>query len=140
MYMERSLQAFEHTLLVYRGTDFAVKSGANLGDTLSIAIEMSEGDCYELHADADVDGLSIGFSVDGQQHVTRSSLCGAPMARLVQDCSLVFMSDSGHCVNASVWVELDDTQHIAEVYVSPERHMPPLTPFTLIKIAPCTKL
>lgn len=120
------------SLPVYPGDAFHVVSGANLGDGISDASEMTLDDVYNLRADARTMRLSI---LGSGKHFTiaPSSEIGRPGATLALDHCATFMCPDGTTVEAVVAVEVDGGYAVAS-YLLPLAPLAPQTEYALVRI------
>ncbi|MEM8653766.1 MAG: Hint domain-containing protein [Pseudomonadota bacterium] len=119
---------------VYRAHAFVVSEGANLGDPLACADDMLLDDVYALTPAAQPTRLALHARDTAQLTVAEGSACGTPGAAIHLDCALTLMSPDGQITDAIVLVELDDTGHIASLYLLPLAALTHRTPYALVGI------
>jgi len=123
-------------LRVYRGGDFSVSNGANLGDPVADASELILDDIYQLAPDARRWRLSMQ-NTGGEAHLTVSegSQLGTIGAELHIDCAATFMAPDGAIVEALVLVEIErGTGLISETYLLPLADLRPKTDYALVSV------
>ena len=119
---------------VYRATELTVVNGANMGDALSFAAELSLDDTYELSIDARLRRLSLLPAEDDSFTVGSDTTIGQPGARVYLDCCLTMMSGTGQTAEVLVLVEVDDEGHVDEVYALPLAQITPRMGYDLVGI------
>ena len=124
----------EHALRVYRGDQFCVRDGANLGDGLAIAEEIMLDDCYALEPDATLTRLTIQSVDNGRYSVGPGSEAGKPGHPLHLDCALTLMSPDGTTTEAIVLVEANKKGKLNAVYLLPLAPMEPTTLYAVVGI------
>lgn len=128
-----TLQARPHSLPVLLASEFRVTNGANLGDALSFADEVTLDDVYGLQSGAMPARLSL--RPDGPQFtVSLETELGRPGATVCLDSSLLFMSPDGSTLDALVFVELDDDDLVAASYLLPLAPIASKTDYTLVGV------
>jgi hypothetical protein len=108
------------SLPVIRAADFVVTNGANLGDGLTEAGELSLDDIYWLMPRARRQRLTL-TDLDGARvfTVAEGSETGIAGARVVLDSALTFMCPDGSTIEALVFVELTEADMVAACYLLP---------------------
>jgi hypothetical protein len=119
---------------VYRAADFIVANGANMGDPLSFAAELSLDDTYELNGEAVPHRLSVESKEDGKLVVGSDTQIGTSGASLHLDCCLTLMSATGLTAEMIVLVEVDNQGHVANVFGLPLAGMSSKTGYVLVGI------
>lgn len=119
---------------VYAAVEFSVVNGANLGDPISFAAELDQGDTYELHKHARQERLAILMDEDGQFTIAADSELGRPGAALHLDCCLTMMAGTGQTTEILVLVEVDDAGCVADVYILPLADLIPRMGYALVGI------
>ncbi|WP_306150832.1 Hint domain-containing protein [Roseovarius sp. MMSF_3281] len=122
------------TIPVYAAVDFTVVNGANLGDPISFAAELDQGDTYELHQTALQERLAVLMDESGRFTIAESSEIGRPGAALHLDCCLTMMAGTGQTTEVLVLVEVDDAGCVAEVYILPLAELVPRIGYALVGI------
>ena len=122
------------TIPVYAALDFTVVNGANLGDPISFAAELDQGDTYELHQSAAQERLSVLMDDSGQFTIADSSELGRPGAALHLDCCLTMMAGTGQTTEILVLVEVDNAGCVADVYILPLAELMPRMGYALVGI------
>lgn len=117
---------------VYRADAFSVTNGANLGDEISPMDELMLDDIYRLAPRAKRRRLGLISNADGQFRVAEDTEVGQPNADIHLDCALSLMSPDGQTTDAIVLVEVDDTGHIADVYLLPLASLLPKVDYALV--------
>ena len=117
---------------VYRAEDFPVTSGANLGDGISPMDELMLDDVYGMAPGARSWRLGLETMDNGAFRIAGDTELGQPGAELHLDCALSLMSPDGQTTDAIVLVELDETGHIADLYLLPLAPLVPKTDYTLV--------
>lgn len=119
---------------VFQGLDFRVVNGANLGDSLSFASELDLDDVYELTAPARIAQLELIMPGAGPFTIAAGSELGRPDAQVHLDCAITLMSATGGTIDVLVFVELDESNHAAEIYAMPLAHITPRTGYALVGV------
>ena len=119
---------------VFAAVDFSVVNGANLGDPISFAAELDQGDTYELHQHARQERLSVLMDEGGQFTIADNSEVGRPGAALHLDCCLTVMAGTGQTTEILVLVEVDGAGCVADVYVLPLAELIPRMGYALVGI------
>ncbi|MRU13937.1 Hint domain-containing protein [Roseovarius sp. A21] len=119
---------------VYAAVEFSVVNGANLGDPISFAAELDQGDTYELHKHARQERLAILMDESGQFTIAADSELGRPGAALHLDCCLTMMAGTGQTTEILVLVEVDDAGCVADVYILPLADLIPRMGYALVGI------
>ncbi|MFV2033821.1 MAG: Hint domain-containing protein [Halocynthiibacter sp.] len=140
------------SLPVYRARSFRVSDGANLGDALGDASELTLDDIYTLTADARRERLAIATSTDAGSHkdnkaslqatvrksdfaIAPGSELGAAGAPVFLDSVATFMSPEGLTVDTVILVEVDPADGaVAAVYLLPLAPLLPRTPYRLVGV------
>lgn len=110
------------SLPVYRSEHFCVVSGANMGDTLSFAGDLTLDDVYTL---SDVAPERLSLVPLAQRHfvITADSACGTPDCDVFLDSCVTLMSPRGDTSEALILVEIDHDGDVREVYLLPLAHL-----------------
>lgn len=123
---------------VYAAQDFRVIEGADHGDPLFFAAELTGDSVYALTRGAEPAQLSIQVSNTGsgtpQLHVARDSAIGTAGAALMLDCTLTLMSPDGHTTEGIVLVELDARAHVRAVMLLALVPLAERVPYTFIGV------
>ncbi len=119
---------------VYRSDDFTVTDGANLGDGINIADDLSPDDIYGLSADAERVRLSLVADGEGGFSVGEDTEVGHPGAVLHFDCCCTFMARDGVTTEVLILVELDTDGMVDEVYALPLAPLQPKTDYALVGV------
>ncbi|MCA0045284.1 Hint domain-containing protein [Celeribacter litoreus] len=130
-YAERS--APEQTLVVYRGCDLKVVSGANLGDSLRHADDIELADSYQLSRYANGARLSIHVDEERLTVAGGSEIC-TPGNTLHLDCIATLMGLCGATVEILVVVETDAKGMIEDVLFLPFAPLKHEAEYALIKL------
>lgn len=93
-----------------------VYAGANLGDPISFADDLTLDDVYRVAAGADPVRLSLTGSPQGFAIAPRSET-GQPGAAVLLDSVLTFMSPDGATTDALLFVELDRAGYVAQSHL-----------------------
>lgn len=117
---------------VYRADAFTVINGANFGDEISPMDDLMLADIYGLDLDANLRRLSLETHTDGSFHIAGDTELGRPDGQIHLDCTLNLMSPDGLTTEALVLVEVDETGHIADVYLLPLAPLFPKTDYSLV--------
>lgn len=120
------------TIPVYCADAFAVTDGANLGDEIAPLDDLVFDDIYRLDPGAEPARLGLQTLGDGAFRIAPTSETGSPGATLHVDSVITLMSPDGLSKDALILVELDATDHIAEVYLLPLAQLQPKTDYTLV--------
>ncbi len=104
---------------VHHASDFVVVDGANLGDSISFARELYLDDIYELRKNTSCKNLTLIAAQHGQLNITCGSHYGQPNAVVHLDSCLTLMSATGHTIEVLILVEVDENNHVADVYALP---------------------
>ncbi|KAF0674844.1 Hint domain-containing protein [Profundibacterium mesophilum] len=125
-----------YSLAVLRAAGFVAIDGANLGDPIGPAFELSLGDVYMLSARRHGGRLGVaGARGDAPLAIAAGSDLGRVGAPLHLDCCATFMTPDGATVEALILVELDGASSlIAEVYVYPLARLRPKREYSLVAI------
>ncbi|HKK86632.1 MAG TPA: Hint domain-containing protein [Roseovarius sp.] len=119
---------------VYQAMDFSVVNGANLGDPISFAAELDQGDTYELHKHAQLERLAVIMDDDGRFTIAENSALGRRGAALHLDCCLTMMAGTGQTTEILILVEVDGAGCVAEVYMLPLAELTPRMGYALVGI------
>ena len=95
-----------------------MREGANEGDELSIAIEVSFDDIYMLQPLSRLQRLSIRISDAGLIVDPRTEIGNSSNAVFI-DSRLIFISDVGETIEALTLVEVDENQLINNIFLMP---------------------
>ncbi|MBW6418108.1 Hint domain-containing protein [Celeribacter sp. PS-C1] len=118
---------------VYRGKDFRVTSGVNLGDGLSHASEIELADNYQLRGEARRSRLSV--MVENESLIiAHGTELGHVHHALHLDCVATFMAASGDTVEVLVVVETDENGLIEETFFLPFAPLNPDVEYALVKV------
>ncbi|SLN34408.1 hypothetical protein TRL7639_01563 [Falsiruegeria litorea R37] len=117
---------------VFRAQHFTVINGANMGDEISYMDELMLDDIYALGHGATLERLALQTDAEGHFQVASDTDCGTPGALIHLDCALNLMSPDGQTTDALVLVEVDDTGHIAELYLLPLSPLEPKVEYSLV--------
>ena len=131
---ESLLTAPVQAVPVYRAEDFRVSNGANLGDAVSVAEDLDQGDIYHLSDGADRPLLALQTDTDGILRIATDSVLGTPGAPVFADCTLTLMSPDGQTQDAIVLVELDLESTIANTVILPLSPLAARTDYALVGI------
>ena len=104
---------------VYRATQLVATDGANMGDAISFASELLLDDVYELTYESKPQRLSMLTTAAQTFKIASDSEVGSAGAQLYLDCALTFMTPDGQTTDAIVLVEVDESNHAAEIYILP---------------------
>ncbi|WP_294621498.1 Hint domain-containing protein [uncultured Roseovarius sp.] len=132
--MSQSTPRPSQSIPVYPAMDFSVVNGANLGDPISFAAELDQGDTYELHKHAQLERLAVLMDDDGRFTIAENSALGRPGAVLHLDCCLTMMAGTGQTSEILILVEVDDAGCVAEVYMLPLAELTPRMGYALVGI------
>ncbi len=119
---------------VLRGRDFACVQGANEGDALTCADDLSLDDTYGFADGAKPLRLNVDSSDQGRITVGEDSAVGTPGSALHLDSCLTFMSPDGTTTEVIVLAEVDPSGHLARVYALPLSALQPRVDYTLVGI------
>lgn len=117
---------------VYRADAFIVTNGANLGDEISPMDELMLDDIYGLEPASHRRRLALAAHSDGRFVVASGTELGREGAEIHLDCVLSLMSPDGQTMDAIVLVEVDQTGHIADVYLLPLAPLLAKTDYALV--------
>ncbi|CAM4100541.1 Hint domain-containing protein [Palleronia rufa] len=135
-----SIAGFEfgalQSLAVYPAAAFAVVDGAHMGDPISIAGELVEGDVYHLSPNAVRVPLNVTIRPDAPGfRVARKCPTGQSGAVLHIDCCVTLMSPDGTTLEALILVELDRiTQDISRIHLFALAEISPRTDYAIVEI------
>ena len=132
--MSQSTPRPSQSIPVYRAMEFTVVNGANLGDQISFAAELDQGDTYELHKNAQLERLAVLMDDDGRFTIAGNSALGRPGAALHLDCCLTMMAGTGQTTEILILVEVDGAGCVAEVYMLPLAELTPRMGYSLVGI------
>ncbi|MEM9636961.1 MAG: Hint domain-containing protein [Pseudomonadota bacterium] len=122
------------SLAVYRGRDFRVIDGANLGDGLSDMSELQPDDIYALTATARPGRVAVTMAGDGRMTIAPDTGWGCPGAALHLDCALLLMTPQGAQQEALVLVETDPQLEISATYLLPVATLSPNRTYALVSM------
>ena len=122
------------SLPVYQGWVLSCVHGANEGDALTFADELSLDDGYAFAQDAAQVRLAIESSDTGDITVGEDTGTGTPGAALHLDSCLTFMSPDGATTEVLVLVEVDMFGDMAQVYALPLAPLSARSDYTLVGI------
>jgi hypothetical protein len=122
------------TLPVLRAQDLRADSGANQGDTLSIADDLVLDDTYVLCGAPQAQPMVLRPLASGAFTVTSASAAGTPQATVHLDSCLTWMSPDGQTQQMLLLVELDAQGMIAQLFVLPLTPLHPKTEYRLVGI------
>jgi hypothetical protein len=114
--------------------DFTVVNGANLGDPISFAAELDQGDTYELRQTAMQERLAVLMDESGRVTISENSEVGRPGASLHLDCCLTMMAGTGQTSEILVLVEVDRAGCVADIYILPLAELLPRMGYALVGI------
>lgn len=119
---------------VFHSRDFSCVHGANEGDDLTFADELSLDDTYWFGDMASQ--LRLGFESCEQGKITigEDTGTGTPGASLHLDSCLTFMSPDGTTTEILILVEVDMFGDVASVYALPLAALTPRVDYTLVGI------
>jgi len=117
--MTRSRPAPAQSLPVYRAAQLSCTDGANMGDPLSFADELTLDDIYELPFDAATMRLSVLPSATNTFRIAEETDVGTPGATLHLDSALMFMSPDGQTQEILLLVEVDSGGAAVDIFVLP---------------------
>ncbi|MBE1284829.1 MAG: hypothetical protein GJ676_16075 [Rhodobacteraceae bacterium] len=120
---------------VYSAENFRVTAGANLGDGVGLADEVSLDDIYLLGPGARARRLSLQATTDGHFMVARDSDAGTPGNALFLDCTLSFMSPDGSTTDILLLVEVDEEGMVSDLHLLPLVSLQTQTEYTLLGIS-----
>ncbi|PRY91257.1 Hint domain-containing protein [Donghicola tyrosinivorans] len=121
------------SLPVYRSEEFCVVSGANMGDTLSFADDLTLDDTYCLEKTAP-SRLSILPQGRRKALVAPDSECGTPGNLVILDSVITLMSPRGDTTEALIMVEIDAMGDVQEVFLLPLARLMPGDDYSLVGI------
>ncbi|MGH1353612.1 MAG: Hint domain-containing protein [Thalassovita sp.] len=122
------------TLPVLSAEHLRAESGANTGDTMSIADELVLDDTYHLVGQPMTQRLSLRPDASGTFTITQSSAIGTPGATVCLDSCLTWMSPDGKTTEMLVLVVLDSEGMIADLIVMPLSELTAKTDYRLVGI------
>ncbi|MDU8910576.1 Hint domain-containing protein [Aestuariicoccus sp. MJ-SS9] len=131
-----SSQRPSQSVTVFRSAHLRVINGANLGDGMSFAEELTLDDIYHLSPVADPARLSLVTTSASPFRIAEDSEIGTPGADLHLDCCVTLMSGNGQTTEALILVETDTEGHAAEVFVLPLAPMAAKTDYVLVGVNP----
>lgn len=111
-----------------------VVSGANLGDALSFADDLTHDDVYALSAAPALRRLSLIPQGPALFRVDADTVAGTPGAEVHLDSILTFMSQEGDTAEVLVLVEVDAHADVVEIHALPLVELRPKTRYTLVTI------
>ncbi|SHH83069.1 Hint domain-containing protein [Cognatishimia maritima] len=121
-------------LPVYRADDLRVVHGANEGDALSFATDLTLDDSYALRQAARQSSLALTPDTNGHFRIAPTSSVGTAFAGLYLDCCLTLMRTCGDTVEALVFVEVSDAGSVAAIYVHGFSDFSPKEEYRLVGI------
>ncbi|WP_390914383.1 Hint domain-containing protein [Pseudosulfitobacter sp. SM2401] len=107
------------SLPVIRCHDFTVIDGANLDDALSFAAELVLDDVYEFRYGSEPARLSLRPVGEAVFKVAEDTEIGQTGAAIHLDSALTLISPDGQTSDALVLVEVDDSDHVNDIYLLP---------------------
>lgn len=123
---------------VISGDDFVVKAGANLGDPLTEADELTLDDVYGLKRDARRARISVSAldetSGGAPFRLAPGTEIGTPGNRLFLDSALTFMSPDGSTLEGLVLVEIDEADLVCGCYLLPLNQLEARRDYALVAI------
>ncbi|NVO23863.1 Hint domain-containing protein [Donghicola sp. C2-DW-16] len=122
------------SLPVFRSEQFLVVSGANMGDTLSFADDLTLDDVYCLEKGAP-QRLSILPQERARATIAPDTEVGTAGNLTVLDSCITLMSPRGDTTEALILVELDPDSDVQEVYLLPLARLVPGDDYTLVGIS-----
>ncbi|MDF1728187.1 MAG: Hint domain-containing protein [Sulfitobacter sp.] len=132
--MSHARTALATSLPVYLARTFTCTDGANMGDSLSFADELTLDDIYELPLSAETARLSVLPGGKARFVVADESPLGTPGAALHLDSALMFMSPDGATQEVLLLVEVDETGSATEIYLLPLAALIPQVEYRLVGI------
>lgn len=123
-----------YSVPVYLAVDFSVTNGANHGDPISFASELDLDDVYDLRKGAQQHRLALSPDVNGRFAVSPDTRLGTAGNEVHLDCCLTMMSNTGKTTELIVLVEVDNTDHVAQVYVLPLAQIHSKTGYALVGV------
>ncbi|MGI3168149.1 Hint domain-containing protein [Pseudooceanicola sp. C21-150M6] len=109
-------------------------NGANEGDELAFATELSLDDTYWFSETAELQRLGIASEDQGEITIDEDTGVGTPGASLHLDSCLTFMSPTGDTTEVLLLVEVDMFGDAACVYLLPLAPLAARTDYTLVGI------
>ncbi|MEP2920220.1 Hint domain-containing protein [Sulfitobacter sp.] len=119
---------------VYLAAHIRATDGANMGDLLSFASELTLDDVYELDQGAEPARLSLTARDDETFGIGQDTSIGDPGAVVHLDSALTFMSPDGGICDAVLMVEVDEEGAAAQIYLLPFTTLAPGTEYRLVGI------
>lgn len=132
--MARTRPTPAQNLPVYRAARITCTDGANMGDPLSFAAELTLDDIYELPFDATTSRLAVLPGTSNTFVIADETELGTAGATLHLDSALMFMSPDGQTQEALLLVEVDPDGAAVEIYVLPLAAMQPHIEYRLVGI------
>lgn len=126
-------QAHPHAAEVFAGADFRVISGANLGDTLDLAVEAVAGDIYHLSPEAEPRRLLLDRTGGRDMTIAQGSAVGAPGDRVRLLERLILMTPEGDACDL-VLLEHAPAGGKVAIWALPLSPVAARTPYTLVQI------
>ncbi|MEM1351225.1 MAG: Hint domain-containing protein [Pseudomonadota bacterium] len=112
---------------------FRVIGGANEGDYLSVSDDMMLDDVYVLPTETSPISLSLCLMAE-RITVAQDSELGTTGARVHIDCAIMLMADGVNVTEALVFAEVDDSDHLTQVYLLPLAPLRPKCHYRLVGI------
>lgn len=119
MHQISALPVSAFALPVISGGAITVVAGANLGDSLSFADDLTHDDFYQLDQPAQPKLLSLHPVAPGKFRVAAGSAIGTAGALIHLDSCLTLMAADGETSDVLVLVEVDSDGDVSEVHVLP---------------------
>lgn len=119
---------------VFRGTDFRVANGANLGDDLVCAEDIMLDDIYALEKTAAPVRLALHMSRQAFS-VADTTEVGVPDALVFLDAAMTLMSPDGATLDALILVELTDEKLIHASYILPLAPLATKTDYAVVGLS-----
>ncbi len=120
------------TLPVYPAEAFVVTDGANMGDEIAPLDDLIWDDIYRLDPGVPQRRLSLHSQGQDRFRIAPDSETGRPGAALHLDCVLNLMSPDGLTIELLLLVELDDHDHLTDLYMLPLVPLQPKTDYILL--------
>ncbi len=121
------------TVPVYLSENFRVSYGANEGDGLSFAADLTLDDVYALDTVAQPTRLSLARQ-DGRHVIAGDSATGVAGAKVHLDCTVTLMGYGTTVTEVLVLVEVDGQGHARQVYLLPLAPLEPKVEYRLVGI------
>lgn len=123
-----------HAIQVYTAAMLPVSSGANFGDTLSIAADLMLDDYYQLAPEAAPLRLGLHALENGHFRIADNTQTGNIDATVVLDSCLTLMDAQSQAIEVLLLVEVDDAGNVAQVYAMPLAPLEPKQDYRLVGI------